>query len=291
MAYYTSPLRLPKGKSGVFRVKHEVLKTETSLPLVTFRDAIFRGEKPTNIRLRKGTVIHRLVDNHGTWMSDIPCEVYDMANAVECMEGHVLVGGLGLGLAVEFLLALPQTKSVTVVEKSKDVIDLVWPHLSTINKKNLIHGDLFEFLKQKQAFDSAFYDIWRPTGERILVSHTMPLRAMSEGVIPQNKIVCWGEKTMIGQVQIDMATSVHLWGTNILELDRLSEILKSFDEGIKHPVFGPQWTFYNWIHKTQPTKETALAALPRFLQAISRPSEWQEWKPYEYGESLDPEDV
>ncbi len=65
-----------------------------------------------------------------TWMVDDPPHHYGTIEAAQTYTGHVLCAGLGLGLIVHALRDNPAVTKVTVVERCKDVIDLVWPHLA-----------------------------------------------------------------------------------------------------------------------------------------------------------------
>ena len=78
-------------------------------------------------------------------------------------EGDVIIGGLGLGLAVEVALANPKVKHVTVVEISPDVMSLVAEHLLKKHgdRLTIIEGDIMEFKPERGTkYDFAWFDIW-----------------------------------------------------------------------------------------------------------------------------------
>ena len=56
--------------------------------------------------------------------------------------GDVLIGGLGIGLVNEVLIDNDDITSVTIVENSQDVIDLVWEHCAKDDRFTLIQEDL-----------------------------------------------------------------------------------------------------------------------------------------------------
>ncbi|RZD54550.1 MAG: hypothetical protein CXT67_00605, partial [Methanobacteriota archaeon] len=56
--------------------------------------------------------------------------------------GDVLIGGLGIGLVNQVLIDNPNITSVTIIENSQDVIDLVWEHCSKDERFTLIQEDI-----------------------------------------------------------------------------------------------------------------------------------------------------
>lgn len=210
------PYDLPPGRKGSYRIETEIKPIGKVLPVVSHRNAFLSGQQPVNLKLAAPLLLHRLryhpnAKDHGVWMTTYPQEVEQHVRQLRNAHGHVLIGGLGLGLAVGILQQNAKIKSITVVEKAKAVIDLVEPHLPRIQcGVNVIHGDLFAHLAAVKllgdGYDFAFYDIWAPTGQRVLTSHTMPLRQLSIGVVAQDQIECWNEDEMIAQAIQGIAT-------------------------------------------------------------------------------------
>lgn len=109
----------------------------------------------------------KLVRNDATIMSDTPAEIRDHMKFVKIasLGGHILINGLGLGWAVEALLNADRVKTITVIEKSKDVIDLVKQHYYDKCPKDkhliIVHADAFEYKPQKgQRYSAVWHDIW-----------------------------------------------------------------------------------------------------------------------------------
>jgi SAM-dependent methyltransferase len=70
--------------------------------------------------------------------------------------GDALVAGLGLGMILQPLL--DRCNSVTVIEKSKDVIALVGP---AFPRCRIIEGDIFEWQPENgTTYDFIYFDIW-----------------------------------------------------------------------------------------------------------------------------------
>lgn len=98
-----------------------------------------------------------------TVMADNPVELSKHLQAATTAAGRVLVTGLGLGCVLRMLQANPRVESITVVEISPDVIDLVWPYTSH-DRIELIQADAVDFLrKTKRTWDCAWHDIWTDT--------------------------------------------------------------------------------------------------------------------------------
>jgi hypothetical protein len=88
------------------------------------------------------------------WMSDAPSEYFEMASLIarirpDCWEEpidrkKVLVGGLGLGIAPHILSLRRDVGPIAVVEKNRDVVRWVGPHLP--KGVRVVEGDLLEVL-------------------------------------------------------------------------------------------------------------------------------------------------
>lgn len=78
-------------------------------------------------------------------------------------EGHVLVAGLGLGLIVYALAANPKVKSITVIEREPDVIELVGHHLP---KCKIVCADWDKY-KPRKKFDGVFFDLFVGEGKEL----------------------------------------------------------------------------------------------------------------------------
>jgi hypothetical protein len=111
-------------------------------------------------------------------MSDTPLEQAGLLYPLTFAHGNVLVFGLGLGL-YPYLLAKhnKSVDSITIVEKEKDVVDLVFPHIKRA-MMNVIVMDAEQFIELQTSdswvvavtgkkypiinpkFDFIYIDIW-----------------------------------------------------------------------------------------------------------------------------------
>ena len=150
---------VPEGVSGDWAVKNFT---------VSDADASFHNLRAS---FHSGRVIDvgeytKLTRNGQTIMSDTPAEIADHSYFVRSRgKGHVLVNGLGLGWVIEALFNKKEVRSITVIEKSPDVIKLVAKHYEDKCPKNkkltIIYADALEYKPEKgKRYDAVWHDIW-----------------------------------------------------------------------------------------------------------------------------------
>jgi len=273
---YFSDLRIPEGRKGKWRIAHSIEKQGTKLTVVSMRDALFQGKKSSSIPLDRDYLVHALLEDEQRWMSDCPQEIESQREQLKRFKGTVLVGGLGLGYAALTLDQNPNVKEVVVVERQQAVIDLVWSYLP-LTKAVPIKADLFQYLKDiqgKRRFDYAYYDVWGPTGERVLITHVRPLRALSEGIVKQKNIECWEEATMLGQIHAHLRTLIETW-----DMPPPFGGIKEMPEGQFQKTArgsGTHWAFLNWMRQTKPSREEALRFMNHYVDTYSNLNKWGE---------------
>ncbi len=100
-------------------------------------------------------------------MSDDPTSKSEQQRAIDKCFGKVLVGGLGLGVAVELLIQKDSVTKIVVVEKEAEIIELVWGHLRLNDNCKIVWGDIYDYIKTTEHFDCCYLDIWseRKEGE------------------------------------------------------------------------------------------------------------------------------
>jgi len=111
----------------------------------------------------------RLQSGGKVWMTDTHFERrtnFDFLLKAERAGGDILVAGLGLGMIVLPVAKLQQVKSITVIEKNPDVVELVQPALMQANKHvkkklSITVADIFEWQLERGAkWDVIYFDIW-----------------------------------------------------------------------------------------------------------------------------------
>jgi hypothetical protein len=78
-------------------------------------------------------------------MADTYHEYREHGHLWENASGDVLIGGLGLGLVNNFLIKCERVNSVTIIENSQEVIDIVWPYCEKNDKFSLIKANIEEY--------------------------------------------------------------------------------------------------------------------------------------------------
>lgn len=198
--YYPSGIAVPEQTQGEFEIRHRTIPRGEPLNLTTFRTALF-GQRGGTLRYQKPTVWHELRERGGIWMTDLPIEQKQHDDLLRPFRGSVLVGGLGLGYAVTALARKRLVREIVVVERSQEVIDLVWPYTRHHGKARVVCEDLFVYLDRLDAhtpFHWGFYDIWQGDGETTFHETVVPLLQKSRGKVIH--IQCWNEDVMRGQL-------------------------------------------------------------------------------------------
>ena len=196
---------IPEGKRGKVSVTHTIIPAGETMPVVSRRNALLMGQRPAKVQFTDDYILRSLKYEGGTWMTDHPQEIWQMHKPFHQCYGRVLVGGLGLGVFPHLLHKLGNHVSeIYVVEKDTRIINLIKPHITEeLGDLFVQQGDLFKYVKEiyPGTYDSAFLDIWRPTGESVWYEYVVPLRRLLKGKIDQENVHCWNEEEMIGQLE------------------------------------------------------------------------------------------
>ena len=115
------------------------------------------------------------------------------------INGKVLIAGLGLGLDLLNVISNPNVKEIVLIEKQKEIIDLVWPYVLH-DKTKLIHKDIFEFLRTTdEQFDLIYFDIF-PGGRMSFPEEADKLEKLARQRLRLcGEIVFWEEETDVSR--------------------------------------------------------------------------------------------
>lgn len=105
----------------------------------------------------------RLMHKKAVVMSDTPDEIRDHLEAIYQAKGNVLINGLGLGIVVQSVLNKEEVNSVTVIELSQDVIELVAQHYTDRfnGRLEIIQADAFTWQPPKGIrYNAVWHDVW-----------------------------------------------------------------------------------------------------------------------------------
>jgi hypothetical protein len=211
-------LDIPEGASGSFEVIHHIVPPETKMERVTHNQTVLDTipyEDPLVFPVETRWLILR--DGGGVWMTDYPLCQNSIDDALKPIQkGNVIVGGLGLGYAVQVLVYRPEITRIYVVEQSEDVLNLIIPHLDNGNGKvEYIHDDLFKVLEEfpylDEDIDWAFFDIWRAEEDDVFFSFIDPLIRSTRRHLKQNRIICWNEGVFRRMMQMAIEMRFNGW--------------------------------------------------------------------------------
>lgn len=105
----------------------------------------------------------RLTRNGNVVMSDTLMERNSNRSAFFQARGHVLVGGLGMGMALCGIQKKPEVSSVTVVESDQSLIDLMLSCGLPVDEEKtvIVQGDVFTWSPGYPfKYDMLYFDIW-----------------------------------------------------------------------------------------------------------------------------------
>ena len=137
------------------------------------------------------------------WMLITPNEINTMRKPIEAAKGKVLTFGLGLGYYAYMVSEKSDVKSVTVVEKNDNVIELfvsqMLPKFKNKDKIRIVRADAFEYAEQVmpgEKFDYAFVDTWRDASDGLPMYERM--KAL-EHLSPETEFSYWIERFIISR--------------------------------------------------------------------------------------------
>ena len=146
-----------------------------------------------------------LTEGGNIWMSLNPNEIETMKPYINKAKGNVLVLGLGMGY-VPFMLSLKNcVKSITIIEKDQEIInlfnELICPSFVNKEKIKIIKGDAIEFARKSQkegTYDYIFADLWHDPEDGL------PLFIALKQI--NKNIDCWLEVSMYALLRRCMVT-------------------------------------------------------------------------------------
>ncbi len=203
---YTELVDIPEGSNGRFSITHNTTPAGFNHFLSPVRARMLGGQPPGMVRYEHATQWTKLEEEGGgVWMSDSVCEQEQHWRALAGMHGRVLVGGLGLGMAVSILAANNDVDEILVIEREVSVAGLVWPHVA-VPRAELMISDIDVGLKSLRShlFDFAFLDTWASDSERTLFEEVIPLRDLIYRNNVARVVKCWNEDVMRGQLKFGL---------------------------------------------------------------------------------------
>lgn len=146
-----------------------------------------------------------VLEDGNEWMTLTPVDLDTSDYAIERAHGKVVTFGLGLGYYAYMVSEKESVESITVVEKSTDVIALfneyILPQFSHPEKVHIVNADAFEYAERimpEEKFDVAFVDTWRDASDGAPMYERMkPLEALS----PSTEFIYWIENFLVSRLR------------------------------------------------------------------------------------------
>ena len=147
----------------------------------------------------KGTYM-RLKHNGEVVMSNTYMEERTNMDFIYNAYGDILIGGLGIGMIIMAIQDNPEVKSITVIERYEEVINMVATQLKFNDKVKIINADVFDWKPEKgNKYDVIYMDIWNYINEVIYNEEMKPLKRKfsrylkSKELSPKRFNKCWAE--------------------------------------------------------------------------------------------------
>lgn len=166
--YHGFRVDVPEGKSGLWEVRRLEM-TDRDVMIADAFDYVLKTDREAEAGIY--TLLVEWGKNGNPYeqtvvMSDHLCEVADHAALVNYAKAnaplnHVLINGLGLGVAIELLM--PYVNYMTIIEVEPKVIKLVAPHYFKryAKKLEIIQHDALTYIPPTGTYyDAVFHDIW-----------------------------------------------------------------------------------------------------------------------------------
>lgn len=138
----------------------------------------------------------RLTHRGSVVMSDTDMEKRTNSAFVRNAHGNVLIGGLGIGLILLAIQDNPEIEKITVIEKNKEVIELVADQLPLNEKVEIVNADVFEYIPTER-YNTIYMDIWNYINSDVYKREMKPLISrhrkylVSKQEDPDRYIDCW----------------------------------------------------------------------------------------------------
>ena len=201
--YYVN-VKIPEVKKGRWELKKEKYPAYRG---VIAADIIFDGfrEIPPLGFFKEDFEFPAVLEDGNEWMTLTPVDLDTSDEAIERAHGKVVTFGLGLGYYAYMVSCKESVESITVVEKSEDVIALfkefILPQFSHPEKVKIVNADAFEYAKHTmpaESFDVAFVDTWRDASDGAPMYERM--KAL-EHLSPNTEFLYWIENFLISRLR------------------------------------------------------------------------------------------
>ena len=202
---YYKNIKIPEVKKGKWELKSEKYPAYRG---VIANDMMlydnFREVPPLGF-FKEEFEFPAVLEDGNEWMTLTPVDLDTSDDAIERAHGKVVTFGLGLGYYTYMVSEKESVDSITVVEKSKDVIALfeeyILPQFTHPEKVRIVNADAFEYAEcemPKEKFDVAFVDTWRDASDGAPMYVKMK---RLEHLSPDTEFIYWIENFLISRLR------------------------------------------------------------------------------------------
>ncbi len=194
---YNRTIKLDKIQSAEFRYQVETINPNElfSISSIQYDPKRELNDSMRLVALDEPYEAAFLYQNDEVWMLDAPSEAETINPYAKKAHGNVLAFGLGIGYFPFMAMLNPNVKRITVIEKSKAVIDLFNTFIKPQFPKNIsfdiIESDAFDYFNEADLndYDYVFVDIWQSNDDGLLL-----IEKLLENVLPEfDKVDFWIE--------------------------------------------------------------------------------------------------
>ena len=172
-----------------------------------------------------------VLEGENEWMTLTPVDLDTCEEAIAAARGKVVTFGLGLGYYAYMVARKSEVDSITVIEKSPDVIRLfkkhIFPYFENKEKLRIINADAFEYAEKQmpdEKYDYAFVDTWRDASDGAPMYEKM--RAL-EHLSPDTEFSYWIREFIVSRIRSERLAKM------LDDIDR-GIYPESFDAAVKH---------------------------------------------------------
>ena len=201
--YYVN-IKIPEIRKGNWELKREKYPAYRGVIAADIEFDGFREIPPLGF-FPEDFEFPAVLEDGNEWMTLTPVDLDTSDDAIERAHGKVVTFGLGLGYYTYMVSEKQSVESITVVEKSEDVIALfreyVLPQFSHPEKVRIVNADAFEYAKHimpEEHFDIAFVDTWRDASDGAPMYERMK---KLEHLSPDTEFLYWIENFLISRLR------------------------------------------------------------------------------------------
>ena len=201
--YYRN-IKIPEIKKGRWELKRESYPAYRGVIAADIAFDGFREIPPLGF-FKERFDFPAVLEDGNEWMTLTPVDLDTSDEAIERAHGKVVTFGLGLGYYTYMVSQKDNVDSITVVEKSEDVIALfeeyILPQFSHPEKVRIVNADAFEYAEHimpAERYDVAFVDTWRDASDGAPMYERMK---RLEYLSPDTEFIYWIENFLISRLR------------------------------------------------------------------------------------------